>query len=85
MQTQQTALETNHTSFVLSVAHQARSILGVRLLDTGTARDVSGVVRITGGGGVDEGDEQNELEKDGKEFLYYVGGDGGVTVFERGQ
>lgn len=48
------------------------------MLDTGTARDVSGVVRITVRGGEEE---QRESEK---EFLYFVAGDGAVKVFERG-
>jgi streptomycin 6-kinase len=39
------------------------------------------VVRIRTAGGDDgEGDE----DEDGKEFLYYVAGDGAVNVFERG-
>jgi elongator complex protein 6 len=44
------------------------------MLDTGSARDVSGVMRITGAEGTGEG----------MEYLYYVAGDGGVKVFERG-
>lgn len=51
-------------------------VMGLRLLDTGTARDISGILRITRG---PEGDDVEE-----KEVLYYVGGDGGVRVFERG-
>ena len=50
--------------------------MGLRLLDTGTARDVSGVLRVT------RGPEGDELEE--REFLYFVSGDGGVRVFERG-
>lgn len=42
------------------------------------ARDVSGVLRIGRGAG-DEGVEVEE-----KEVLYFVGGDGGVRVFEKG-
>ncbi|KAK4168578.1 hypothetical protein QBC43DRAFT_309155 [Cladorrhinum sp. PSN259] len=74
---QVTPLETNHACFVLSLAHDADTILSLRLLDTGTAKDVSGVIRITHGG-------QNFDTKD-HEYLYNVGGDGGVRVFERGQ
>lgn len=62
----------------MSLAHQARLLMGVRELDTGVARDVSGVLRIGRGGG--EGAEDVEE----KEVLYFVGGDGGVRVFERG-
>lgn len=87
---QSTALETEHAALVLGQAHAADLVLALRTLDTGAARDVSGVVRVTpghhynlhggrngrdGGGGRDEG---------GREFLYHVAGDGGVKVFERG-
>lgn len=75
---QTTALEKEHAAFVLSLAHEAEAILSLRLLDTGTAKDVSGVVRITPGGGALE----RAIEE--HEYLYHVGGDGGVKVFERG-
>lgn len=79
---QQTPLETNHAALVLGMAHQADFIMSLRLLDTGTARDVSGVIRITLGEGAHIGDGQ-QLEE--KELLYFVRGDGAVKVFERGQ
>lgn len=75
-----TPLEISHTAFVMSLAHQARTIMSARGLDTGVAKDVSGVIRISKGAGelADEGDIEE------KECLYYVGSDGGVRVFERG-
>ena len=78
---QTTPLEVNHASLLLSAAHQADLVIGLRLLDTGAARDVSGVMRIS----VNE-DEEEERERgvEDKELLYFVGGDGGVKVFERG-
>lgn len=78
---QQTPLEINHANFLLSLAHEADFTMGLRLLDTGTARDVSGVVRITAGRSVTE--TRDKVEE--RELLYFVGGDGGVKVFERGQ
>ncbi|KAI3398615.1 hypothetical protein diail_8963 [Diaporthe ilicicola] len=76
---QTTMLEKEHASFVLSLAHEAEAVISLRLLDTGTAKDVSGVVRVTGGGGnLDRVIEEHE-------YLYHVGGDGVVKVFERGQ
>lgn len=64
----------------MSMAHQARLVMGVRGLDTGVARDVSGVLRISRGGACEEAD--GEMEE--RECLFFVGGDGGLRVFERG-
>ena len=75
-----TPLEISHTAFVMSLAHQARSIMSVRGLDTGVAKDVSGVLRISKG--AEESADQEDVEE--RECLYYVGSDGGVKVFERG-
>jgi elongator complex protein 6 len=82
---QRTPLEINQASFLLSIAHMADLVISLRGLDTGSAGDVSGVLRISrmgDAGGVDEGQGG---EENGKELLYYVGGDGGVKVFERGE
>lgn len=76
LHTQNTTLEKEHAAFVLGQAHVADRALSLRMLDTGTARDVSGVVRITG--------EDGEGAKGNGEWLYFVGGDGSVKVFERG-
>ena len=59
--------------------------MSLRLLDTGTARDVSGVVRVTIGESVAQDDQDIQRRIEEKELLYFVGGDGGVKVFERGQ
>ncbi|KAG9245354.1 hypothetical protein BJ878DRAFT_21889 [Calycina marina] len=80
VEVRQTPLETNHSAFLLGLAHQADLAMSLRLLDSGTARDVSGVVRITAGGQAAESGKS--LERD---LLYFVGGDGVVRVFERGQ
>jgi elongator complex protein 6 len=74
---QETSLEKQHAWFTLHLAHDANTVVSLRLLDTGAAKDVSGVIRITRGGGMSH--------VDGHEYLYHVGGDGGVRVFERGQ
>ncbi|KAI0476072.1 hypothetical protein GGR56DRAFT_693350 [Xylariaceae sp. FL0804] len=79
--TQTTPLEKEHASFAVSLAHDAHLVISLRLLDTGTARDVSGVLRITPGGAEDESDAPVEE----RELLYFIGGDGGARVFERGQ
>lgn len=59
--------------------------MSLRLLDTGTARDVSGVVRITVGDQATYKNHEPSRTVEEKELLYFVGGDGGVRVFERGQ
>lgn len=63
--------------------------MGVRALETGAARDVSGVLRITRGGGwgwEEDGEGEGEGMGMGREveLLYLVGRDGNVKVFERG-
>ncbi|CZR63932.1 uncharacterized protein PAC_13829 [Phialocephala subalpina] len=81
----QTPLEADHAAFLLSTAHQADFTMNLRLLDSGTARDVSGVLRITIGDGTLEDNRDIRKRIEEKELLYFVGGDGGVKVFERGQ
>lgn len=83
MELQNTGLERSHAAFALSAAHEARLVLSCRMLDTGAASDVSGVLRITGGGGWDEDDAEAEIEA--HEYLYFIGNDWGAKVFERGQ
>ncbi|RII23748.1 hypothetical protein CUC08_Gglean012572 [Alternaria sp. MG1] len=84
-------LEVAHHNLLVKCAHMSRRILGVRILDTGVARDVSGVIRITEqrkqwfdvGFGIEENKEGDDGGR-GKEFLYQVKSDGSVRVFERG-
>ncbi|OAX85438.1 hypothetical protein ACJ72_00163 [Emergomyces africanus] len=91
-QQQPTPLDREHASLVVGMAHQARMVMQLRGLDTGVARDVSGVLRISKGGGwvPETGMGQNKgrpghtgLEE--KEVLYFVQGDGAVRVFGRGE
>lgn len=85
-------LEISHYNFLTKMAHMSARILGTRVLDTGVARDVSGVVRVTEQRlgwhnlGLEVGERRGEGrgEGRGKEFLYRVLGDGSVRVFERG-
>lgn len=69
---QTTTLEREHAALVTGLAHTSDTVMALRMLDTGSARDVSGVVRIARG------------EEEGREYLYFVAGDGTVKVFERG-
>jgi elongator complex protein 6 len=83
-------LELAQHNLLVKTAHMSRRILGVRVLDTGVARDVSGVVRVTEqrvgwmGLGLELETAGASGDDKGKEFLYQVKGDGGVKVFERG-
>lgn len=70
-----TPIESEAAAFTVQQAHCARSVLSVRELGTGAARDVSGVLRVTKGGKGD--DEVREWEG-----LYLVGRDGGVKIVE---
>lgn len=78
---QHTGLEREHAGLVLSLAHSAEAVMSLRLLDTGSASDVSGVMRITRGGA--EPDGETDVEE--AELLFFVGGDGSVKMFHRGQ
>ncbi|KAJ6444122.1 ELL-associated factor [Purpureocillium lavendulum] len=80
---QTTSLEREHAALVLSQLHTAQTVMALRMLDTGAAKDVSGVVRITARGDDVEEGGRAVAEGDG-EYLYYVAGDGSVRVFERG-
>jgi elongator complex protein 6 len=84
-------LELAHHNFLVKLGHMSRRIMGVRVLDTGVARDVSGVIRVTEQRmgwkelGFEDGVAKNDTDAGrGKEFLYQVKGDGSVRVFERG-
>lgn len=60
-------------------------VLQLRTLDTGAAKDVSGVLRMSRGGGYDETEGEGDGEIVEKEVLYFVQRDGGVRVFGRGE
>jgi len=78
-----TRLEMESAAFITMAVHNAEWVVGLRLLDTGVAKDVSGVMRITRGGAWEEVGGEGEREK---EVLYFVGeGGGGVEVFDRGE
>jgi elongator complex protein 6 len=68
---------------VVKTAFMSERVISCRGLDTGVARDVSGVIRVSGGGG-QYGRKGTEGVEKGGEFLYKVNGDGSVKVFERG-
>lgn len=76
-----TPVEGEHAAFAIGLAHRATSVMQLRTLETGAARDVSGVLRISRGGGLGVG--ADGLEE--KELLYYIQRDGGVKVFGRGE
>lgn len=84
-----TPLERNHEHFVTSMAHRSGWVLQLRGLDTGSAKDVSGVVRVSRGGDTladeDEGLEKREGELMDAEWLYQLKADGSVRVWGRGE
>ncbi|KAK6435209.1 hypothetical protein LTR95_008604 [Oleoguttula sp. CCFEE 5521] len=83
-----TPLETAHAGFTMQQVHLARLVLGCRELDTGAARDVSGVLRITKGGGWNDDEhgasERQQVAEELKEgqWRYLVGRDGSVKIVE---
>ncbi|KAF2477290.1 uncharacterized protein BDR25DRAFT_321690 [Lindgomyces ingoldianus] len=82
-------LEIDEHNLLVKLAHMSTRICSCRVLDTGVARDVSGVLGVTQnrvrGGlvlGMLEGEDEESTK--GRELLYLVKGDGSVRVFERG-
>ncbi|KAL4805527.1 hypothetical protein BDV18DRAFT_141175 [Aspergillus unguis] len=79
-----TPLETEHAAFAVGMAHRAEMVMQLRNLETGAARDVSGVLRVSKGGAWGQRDIGAEAWEE-KEVLYFVQRDGGVSVFGRGE
>lgn len=88
-------LEIAQHNLIVKMGHMSRRILSVRVLDTGVARDVSGVLRGTenvdtwrniGKIRTSQGNGHGlaTAEAIGMDVLYKVNGDGSVKVFERG-
>ncbi|KAI9927941.1 hypothetical protein MW887_002793 [Aspergillus wentii] len=82
---QATPLETEHAAFAVGSAHRAERVMQLRNLETGAARDVSGVLRISKGGAWGGSHDNGEGSWDEKEVLYFIQRDGGVSVFGRGE
>ncbi|KAL2801792.1 hypothetical protein BJX63DRAFT_438490 [Aspergillus granulosus] len=81
-----TPLETEHAAFAVGLAHRAEMIMQLRNLETGAARDVSGVLRVSKGGAWGQRESVTAEESwEEKEVLYFVQRDGGVNVFGRGE
>ncbi|EEP75603.1 predicted protein [Uncinocarpus reesii 1704] len=85
---QRTPLELEHASLVVTMAYQARMVMQLRGLETGVARDVSGVLQINKGvsfANTSDSKHMGEDDIEPKEVLYYVQSDGAVRVFGRGE
>ncbi|KAL4821041.1 hypothetical protein BDW67DRAFT_76717 [Aspergillus spinulosporus] len=80
-----TPLETEHAVFAVGLAHRSEMVVQLRNLETGAARDVSGVLRVSKGGAWGQRENVGEDSWEEKEVLYFVQRDGGVNVFGRGE
>lgn len=81
---QSTPLEKEHAAFAALLAHRAEMVVQLRNLETGAARDVSGVLRASKGGAWGEsGSAADQWEE--KEVLYFIQRDGSINVFGRGE
>ena len=74
-------LEVDCARFITRQAHNANFVMSVRGLDTGAARDVSGVLRVTRSGHSYDLDDDEEASVREMEALYLVQKDGGVQSF----
>lgn len=82
-----TPLEAESAAFAVQQGHSAEAVVSARELETGAAKDVSGVLRVTRGGAAfarEEEEEKSGEEVKEMEALYLVQRDGNVKVFERG-
>ncbi|KAK4609208.1 hypothetical protein CLAFUW4_14345 [Fulvia fulva] len=81
-----TPIEVESAAVLTTQAHNARTVMSVRELETGAAKDVSGVLRVTKGGDAEGYDGESEGGDGVKEaeLLYLVQRDGNVKVFSRG-
>jgi elongator complex protein 6 len=73
-----TPMQVQQQQLVLSRAHQANTIFSVRKLDSGLAKDVTGVLRIT------TSIKDTKANDQDKEFLYHVSDNRTAVVWERG-
>ena len=92
-----TPIEADQKTCLISMAHQARLVLQLRPLDTGSAKDVSGVIRASRGGAWEEIEEETWAAEGPitlsirhgvateREWLYYVAGNGEAKVWGRGE
>jgi hypothetical protein len=77
-----TTLSTNQSVLLNSLIHRAHSVLSLRPLKTGTAKDVNGVMRVTKGGTWYDFDRPNGFsENEEWEMLYRVE-DGRTKLFK---
>ena len=78
-----TILEQNHQTLATLLAHQADVVVQLRGLDSGAAKDVSGVLRISAGGQADAGAAADDVDL-GREYLYLVQDIANVRIWSRG-
>ena len=79
-----TPIEREHSAFITTEAHLAWFVLQLRGLDSGTAKDVTGVLRVSQGGNYDAAGHTSSGLREG-EWLYRCKGDGNVTMWTRGE
>ena len=80
-----TPLETESQALLVGLTHGADLIISARGLDTGSAGDVGGVLRVTvPGAGEDEEDSGRFKAWKEQELLYLIKTDGSAKVWERG-
>ncbi|KAF2665868.1 hypothetical protein BT63DRAFT_416309 [Microthyrium microscopicum] len=75
----QTPLRTQQQQFLMTLGHQANLVLSTRVLDTGHAKDVSGVLMISHGGQAAERQTGSDSE-----YLYQVENNRATSVWKRG-
>ena len=76
-------LEIEEASFLTTLVHQASCLSTLRMLDTGLAKGISGVLRVTSSRDRSSAKTYAGHNGNEREVLYYVR-DGSVEIFDRG-
>lgn len=77
-------LEKQHGAMLTALAHQAKVVLQLRGLSTGAAKDITGILRVSRGGGYEDARTEITPTEDA-EWLYQSKGDGSVRLWVRGE
>lgn len=80
-----TTLEKHQRGFLASMAHQSCWVFQIRGLDTGIAKDVTGVLRVSHGGSDELTSRETSNQLSDREWLYRLKSDASISIWLRGE